>query len=292
MISQAPLKHQKALRMKSDKRSTKKRGQKTQTKKPCQLKRFKAFITGLSYKMTRMGVIDYFKSFYPSTINFVAKRFGNSTKKISGFGFLILSSEEELNNLLERKLFSFKGRNLKAEPYLNDQEVLNRHKKHLESRRVFVGKIPQSMNSDVLWSALEEGIGPVESAYVVSNLGKKNKKHKGFGYVIFTTPELAKSALNAKSLYLEKFRSSLNFEKPRGKSKPESDLKDFQKPCVDKEFRKIGGLKKDESEKNLDLNHPKKKKGIKNQSNKRKSRAQKASREITGALDQVEYVRR
>ena len=178
--------------------------------------KLKVFITGLSSQMTRRGLMDYFRSIYPSTINFNSQCLGSKHTKISGFGFLVLGSERDFKAALARRLFFYKGRNLKAEPYLRNKG-LEKHKESMERKRVFVGRIPAAMNSDDLWSALEAHIGPVERAYVVSDYQCSENRHKGFGYASFSTPELAAKALKRGKLYLEVFKTELNFEKPQGK---------------------------------------------------------------------------
>ena len=152
-------------------------------------KKYKVFVTGLSSEMNRKGLINFFKSIYPSTISFISKGFGSQKKKISGYGFLLVGCKGDLNAILKQKLFYYKCRYLKAEPYLKDKG-LQTHMEHLESRRVFVGQIPQAMDSGYLWRVLEERVGAVESAYAVINTKRHKKMHKGFGYAIFASAEL------------------------------------------------------------------------------------------------------
>ena len=205
---------------------------KNHRKKERSQKKRKIFITGLSAEMNRKGLIAYFRSIYPSTINFASKRIGTRHEKIPGFGFLVLGSEEEVRDALKRRLFYYKGRHLKAEPYLKD-EGLRRHKEDLGRKRVFVGRIPASMNSQDLWAVLEEGVGPVESAYVVSNSTTNRKKHKGFGYVMFASHAAASKAIGMKKLYVETFMVELNFERPKGRKVTKSNHNEFK----DKEKR-------------------------------------------------------
>ena len=160
--------------------------------------------------------MDYFKTVYPSTLDFAARRLGSSHKKIPGFGFLMLASEDEAKDALKRRLFYYKGRHLKAEPYLRDAG-LQKHKEDLERKRVFVGHIPATMNSQDLWRTLEEEVGPVESAYIVSSPSNSSKRHRGFGYVIFGSHDIATEAIKTGKLYVESFMVQLHFERAKGK---------------------------------------------------------------------------
>ena len=172
----------------------------------------KVFISGLSVKMTRKGLLGFFKSIYPSVSNFTIKRLGNNTKKLPGYGFLVLTSEEEAQAVLSTKLFYYKGRYLKAEPFLRNAG-LKKHQEGLEKKRIFVGRIPANMTSEALWEVMEERIGPVESAFVVSQY--KKRKRKKFGYAIFSSEELAEKALQMKLIYLDGYDSTLNLERPK-----------------------------------------------------------------------------
>ena len=198
--------------------------QASQRQENFQRKKKKVFITGLSNEMTKRGLIKYFKSIYPSTVNFIMKRLGVDSKKISGFGFLILKGEKHLDAILERRLFYYKRRHLRAEPYLKDQG-LEKHKECLENKRIFIGRVPENINSVSLWRILEEDVGSVENAYVVTNTKRHKKKHKGFGYAIFASPDIAKRALEMKELYVERLGIFLNFEKVKGKKNLKKEIK-------------------------------------------------------------------
>ena len=178
--------------------------------------KMKVFVTGLSSEMTRRGLTGFFKSMFPSTTNFTSQCLGSKKRKISGFGFLVLRSKKDVEAVLKQRMFFYKGRNIKAEPYLRSKG-LQRHKESLEKKRVFVGRIPAEMESDDLQAALEDLIGPVERAYVVSEYKNSKKRHKGFGYAVFLEAEVAEKALEMGKLFLEDFEVELNLEKPKGK---------------------------------------------------------------------------
>ena len=177
---------------------------------------FTVFITGLSFCMKRKGLIDFFKSIYPSTVNFTPKRLGRN-KRVPGFGFLLLGSEKEAQDALRRKTFSYEDKELKAEPYLN-QEDLKTQKDDFEKRKVYVGKIPRKLNSTVLKEAMEKAFGSVEKAYIILNSSYKRKNRKGFGYVIFNTEASAKRAIDHKLLEIASFKAVLILEKLKQKN--------------------------------------------------------------------------
>ena len=192
------------------------------------------FITGLTLKMKRKQLIDYFRSIYPSTINFTAKRLG-SNKKTPGFGFLLLGREEEVRAALSRKTFYYNGKKLKAEPYLAEQD-LQRHKDDVERRKVFVGKIPRTMKSHHLKRALETAIGPVESLNIVTNSSYKRKHRKGYGYVIFDSEASANQAVAMSTLYVDAYKAVLNLERAKEKN---SEKKLNHNPKQNKTPKKI-----------------------------------------------------
>ena len=175
---------------------------------------YKVFITGLGNSMTRRGLLSFFSRRYPSTANFILKDPQQGNRRIKGFGFLVVTDREDLRAVLGAKTFYFKGRYLRAEPYLRDCQ-LEEHREDLQRRRVFVGRIPPEMSDLELRDALEAGIGPVESAYVVSD--HRTGLSKGFGYATFETEDDAFKAVKLGTISLGKGGGNLNFEKIRQK---------------------------------------------------------------------------
>ena len=179
------------------------------------------FITGLSLKMKRRALIDYFRSIYPSTVNFTAKRLG-ANKKTPGYGFLVFGKEEEMRAALKRKTFNFWGKEIKVEPFL-DEEQLKRQKQELEKRKVYVGKIPKTMNKSHLKSAMEEAFGQVERVFVIKNSTYKRRNRKGFGYVVFSSEASSKRAIEMKTLEVDAFDAVLYLEKPKDRTSSEKN---------------------------------------------------------------------
>ena len=230
--------HYKGQKSALDREKPQEESRKPQTKQTLEKKKYKVFISGLSNEMNKVGLISYFKSIYASTINFIVKKRGSSTnEKISGFGFLIMGSFADAQDTLERKLFYYKRRYLRAEPYLRDRS-LEKHKEDFENKRIFIGRVPKKMNSMGLWRVLEEEVGPVDNAYVVTNTKKEKNKHKGFGYAIFASPDIAKRALILEEIFVEEFGISLKLEKPKRKKKREGYQKN-KKIKVQKKINKI-----------------------------------------------------
>ena len=174
----------------------------------------KVFITGISNSMSRESLLKYFCRLYPSVTNFMLKTSKSRNQKIPGFGFLVLTDPEDLEDLLSIKKFYFKGRYLRAEPYLKDCK-LREHQHDLHKRRVFVGKIPETMGDRELKGILEVEVGSIESAYIVSDF--KTGVSKSFGYATFKSQKDAQKAIRMGMIQLEGSKGRLRFERVRGK---------------------------------------------------------------------------
>ena len=164
--------------------------------------------------MTRRGLLEYFRRLFPSVLKVIITRNGNRKQKISGFGFLAFRSEEEVQEALQRKRFSYKGRCLRVEPYL-ESGSLKKHRDDLKLRRVFVGKIPRKMTDTELQDILSGVLGPIEHAYGVVNC--HDQSHQGFGYAIFEDKETALRAIQLGSIYVGAWDCRLTIEKVNGK---------------------------------------------------------------------------
>ena len=204
----------------------------------------KLFISGISASMPARCLTKYFKSLFPSTSKFVTNAGGSKKgKKPRGFGFLILTSSEEAQAVLSQKVFYYKGRYLRAEPFL-ESDRLKKHTKDIKDRRVFVGRIPREMGNLELRSVLEAVVGPLENAYSVSY--SEFEEHQGFGYAVFRTRQDTLKALEMGSVYLEAWNVELSIEKVKGKraGKDESEgawkSQQVMKTADDVDLRKGG----------------------------------------------------
>ena len=139
---------------------------------------------------------------------------GSKNRIIPGFGFLVLSDEFEVREALREKKFYFKGRYLRAEPYL-ESGSLKKHKNDLQRRRVFIGRIPPSMGDYELKEVLQAAVGPVENAYGVVNC--HTGRHQGFGYATFERKEDAVRAQELRFVFVEAWGVKLSLEKVKGK---------------------------------------------------------------------------
>ena len=171
--------------------------------------------------MKRKDMIEFFKSIYPSTINFTPKRLGRN-KRVPGFGFLVLRSEKEAQDALKCEKFLYRNRELKAEPYLTEED-LKTQKDGFEKKKVYVGKIPRRMNTKELKKAMEEAFGEIQKAYIIINSSYKRKHRRGFGYVIFNTEASAKKAIEAKYLEIASFKTVLALERPNEKNQEKDE---------------------------------------------------------------------
>ena len=174
----------------------------------------KIFVTGLSNKMTRKGLLSYFRRLFPSVLKVIITTNGHKHQKISGFGFLAFTNEQEVKEALQRKRFLYKGRCLRVEPYL-ESGSLKKHRDDLKQRRIFVGKIPRDMIDRELQTILSELLGPIEHAYGVVNC--HDHSHQGFGYATFEDKETALRAIRLGSIYVEQWDQWLALERVNGK---------------------------------------------------------------------------
>ena len=181
---------------------------------------FKVFLTGLSNKMTKKSLLQFFKRNFPSTTNIIMKtqkkgkgRRRTNTKKIAGFAFVVLTSRRKYNHILSEGRVFFKGRVIRAEPYLENSE-LQKHKEDLKMKRVFISRIPIEMSDDEL-SDLLQTIGPVDHAYTVKD--SEDNTPRGFGYANFSTKNDAYQAVRLGKLFSTKYQTEIFLELVRGK---------------------------------------------------------------------------
>ena len=238
----------------------------------------KVFIAGLGKTMRPKQVKRYFKYLYPSTLEFRARTtFGKGSKRrATGYGFLVLSDPEEAKKVLETKSFLYRGRYLRAEPYL-EKESLKKHQDKLGQKRVFIGRIPAKLTDEDLKELLERVLGPVETCYIVR--GVRASTQKQFGYAVFRSTEDAKRAFEMAELESEPGGGVMLLQKVKGKdssgsSEQEEEQKDSNgSRSEDMKKRKNASKNSEESRKKSKSSYSKK--ALQSFSNESKNLAEK-----------------
>ena len=193
---------------------------------------FKVFLAGLSLDFTEDELFDFFSDQYDSivSIQLVKQTYTTTKTPNKGSAFMKLTDLAEVMDLLRREKFSFKGRNFLAKKYKEGAE-LERFKKELASRRIFVHKIGPELTNEHLISFFSQ-IVDIEDAYIINperkdtqrvsqgrrfyHLGSKplSKRRFRYGYLVLKHAEDAKYLLMRRTfhiknsyVFLEKYRT-------------------------------------------------------------------------------------
>ena len=155
-------------------------------------KEFKLFIGGLTGDTTNEELCNYFTSIVRVKDAFVVMDV--ATKKPSGFGFVTLFTQDDMDIILEMKHY-IKGSHVDCKEALNKNEAKKKESEERQ-RKLFVGGLPKNLKDNVLFQYFDS-FGPVQKAYVVKDF--KSGNTRGFGFVIFEDLEGYNKALNFQS---------------------------------------------------------------------------------------------
>ena len=136
---------------------------------------FKVFLAGLALDFTKEELFDFFQSQYDSVVSIqLVKQTHARTKTVNkGSGFMQLTDLAEVLDLLRREKFCLNGRNFLVKKFKEGAE-LEKFKKELESRRIFIHKIgPELDSEDLLWFFSQ--IVEIEDAYIINPERKKEQ---------------------------------------------------------------------------------------------------------------------
>lgn len=121
-----------------------------------------------------------------------------NSKLNKGYALITFEEAEAYKSALKIPELCFMSRTISCQPYLQGSD-LTRYLEDLNSRRIFVKYVPKSYNNQVLYSIFEK-YGDLEFAYVVKD--PRTFRSKGFGYVAFKLPEIARKVEKMKSIKL------------------------------------------------------------------------------------------
>lgn len=139
-------------------------------------KRKTIFLTGLSGLTKKKKLLEFLKLKFQGVISI-----NLPNKRNSGYAFIQIESEDAVKRILEVKTFTFEDRELQLTPFIA-RNNLEKFREELNSRRVFVSKIPKNWTDDKFreFFAL---FGDLENAYIIRR--RKNKKSRGFGFAVY-----------------------------------------------------------------------------------------------------------
>lgn len=154
------------------------------------------------------------------------------TGKIKGYGFLVLKSRKEFEEMVKQKTYKVLDRILFVKPYYTGEE-LKKFKIETEKKRIFLHPLPLHFNDNDLYIALAE-FGKVEDAFVARDVRNENTS-KGFGYATFEEVEYAERALQKAKVEYGGFEIGIEKYRRRGKLKKNANEGDSSNKSVEAE---------------------------------------------------------
>lgn len=154
----------------------------------------KLFVGGLTGSMTRELLAAYFSDYAEVIDSFVVYE----GLKPAGFGFVTVRDKRDADKILQAE-HSLNGSLLDVKPALDRAQAKSKEESE-RRRKVFVGGLPKNFCDESL-KIYFEAIGPVQKCYVVKDT--VTGKTRGFGFVIFSTDEGFKKALENPNLTIE-----------------------------------------------------------------------------------------
>lgn len=134
-------------------------------------------------------------------------------KRHAGYAFVELDSKENVNKFLGFKNLIFNDRKLQIRPYVQGEDLKN-FKDEVNSRRIFVSKIPKSWADGVLKEFFLP-FGELETAYIIRK--RQTKKSKGFGYVVYKNKETALKVASLNKILFKGAEILVKMHEPKDK---------------------------------------------------------------------------
>jgi RNA recognition motif-containing protein len=151
----------------------------------------------------------------------------------SGYAFVDFVDAHSLSRFLSFKKVYLQGREVKIKKFFKGTELAN-FKKEVDSRRIFVYKIPPSWQDEDL-EQLFSAFGAVETAYVIK---KKDSRYcKGFGYVVYEDKKVVNFVLERKKF---KFKGAVIKVKLHERKEKVRQNRKGKKNSKKKNFERIG----------------------------------------------------
>lgn len=137
----------------------------------------KLFVGGLTGDTSDEDLKCYFSLFGEVLDAFVVY----SNRKPSGFGFVFMSSEFEVQSIFEYGFHQVKGSIIDVKPAL-DRDKAKRKASLERKKKIFVGGLPKNFPDAYLYEYFVQ-FGEIQKCYVVKD--PYSGKTRGFGFVIF-----------------------------------------------------------------------------------------------------------
>lgn len=150
-------------------------------------KSLSVFVTGLCGLFKKKDLQEYLRSECTGV-----KSVYLPNKRKAGYAFVEAKDKKSLEKLLKLKHLSFNGRELMIKRFLTGQK-LQKFKKEVNSRRIFVHSVPPSWKDEDL-RELFGGFGAIEDAFVIRD--RNTGRSKCFGYAIFIEKPIAEDVAN------------------------------------------------------------------------------------------------
>lgn len=141
---------------------------------------FTIFVGGLANNVTDGNLFNYFAAF-GNILTCKAQMWHNNPQKCRGFA-LVTAGDKETYDIILSSQHEIAGRNIECKVHIKDKSQLNDYSKSESDRKIFVSGLPKRVTDEELKSYFSY-FGPVKIAYIVKH--HKDKKPKGFGFVIF-----------------------------------------------------------------------------------------------------------
>lgn len=146
------------------------------------------YISNLHRTTKRIDVIQMFSKYGNiSHCKVYCNKFG-TCRGFANLTFENLSSYE----MAVKAEITFRAKDLKIEPYLDNSEALNAKARELENLRICVLNIPRGLESSHFEELFTKLFGPITSAYVKSSPSKLTN----YGFVTFKEKEQCLKAIS------------------------------------------------------------------------------------------------
>ena len=151
---------------------------------------FTIFVGGLANNVTDGDLYSYFSTF-GNIHTCKAQMWHNNPQKCRGFA-LVTAGDQFTYDLILNSQHTLAGRNIECKVHIKDKSQLNDYSKSETDRKIFVSGLPKKVTDEELKDYFSY-FGTVKIAYIVKH--HKDKKPKGFGFVIFENKADRDSAL-------------------------------------------------------------------------------------------------
>ena len=149
----------------------------------------KVFLAGIDFEFSEREIYNYFCSIYRSIeeVDIVKQRKKRVLNK--GFGFMTLWDSKEMDDMLKRVFFYYKGRRFLVKEYKKDDR-LQKEKDSFNKRRVFIRNVEGSVTNRQLYDYFAS-IVELEDAFLIRNnklspneRRNQNQSRTQYGYLV------------------------------------------------------------------------------------------------------------